>query len=164
MNPAPAEAQRHPGIPRLACRTRPPIRLGRGASPARSTSTPCSRPTPAVLYARLREDAGEDAHSCRASSTSTTPTSFLRKPAGQRQHRPRPAPPPSASLRPIRWRTRSTPLTPTRQVSTIYAPNNTYQVILELNPEYMNNPSALSMLYVRLGGRRPRAARRRGEN
>src|SRR5882757_5104908 len=37
----------------------------------------------------------------------------------------------------------------TRQVSTIYAPNNTYQVIMELSPEYMKNPQALSMLYVR---------------
>lgn len=36
-----------------------------------------------------------------------------------------------------------------RQVSTIYAPNNQYQVILELEPEYQMDPSALSMLYVR---------------
>jgi len=36
-----------------------------------------------------------------------------------------------------------------RQVSTIYAPNNQYQVILELQPEYQADPSALSMLYVR---------------
>jgi HAE1 family hydrophobic/amphiphilic exporter-1 len=37
----------------------------------------------------------------------------------------------------------------TRQVSQIYAPNNTYQVIMELDPEFMKNPQALSMLYVR---------------
>jgi HAE1 family hydrophobic/amphiphilic exporter-1 len=36
-----------------------------------------------------------------------------------------------------------------RQVSTIYAPNNEYQVILELAPEYQADPSALSLLYVR---------------
>ncbi|MFI5294595.1 MAG: efflux RND transporter permease subunit [Thermodesulfovibrionales bacterium] len=36
-----------------------------------------------------------------------------------------------------------------RQVSTIYAPNNQYQVILELDPDYQMEPSALSMLYVR---------------
>jgi HAE1 family hydrophobic/amphiphilic exporter-1 len=36
-----------------------------------------------------------------------------------------------------------------RQVSTIYAPNNQYQVILELEPKYQTDPSALSMLYVR---------------
>jgi len=35
-----------------------------------------------------------------------------------------------------------------RQVSTIYAPNNQYQVILELEPEYQMDPSALSMLYI----------------
>jgi HAE1 family hydrophobic/amphiphilic exporter-1 len=36
-----------------------------------------------------------------------------------------------------------------RQVSTIYAPNNQYQVILELDPKYQTDPSALSMLYIR---------------
>jgi len=36
-----------------------------------------------------------------------------------------------------------------RQVSTIYAPNNSYQVILEVDPKYQQDPSALSMLYVR---------------
>ena len=36
-----------------------------------------------------------------------------------------------------------------RQVSTILAPNNEYQVILELEPQYQMNPSALSLLYVR---------------
>ncbi|MEN2985804.1 MAG: efflux RND transporter permease subunit [Thermodesulfovibrionaceae bacterium] len=34
-------------------------------------------------------------------------------------------------------------------VSTIYAPTNQYQVIVELKPEYQKNPSALNMLYVR---------------
>jgi HAE1 family hydrophobic/amphiphilic exporter-1 len=37
----------------------------------------------------------------------------------------------------------------TRQVSTIYATNNTYQVIMELQPEFQASPAALSMLYVR---------------
>ncbi|OGQ11259.1 MAG: acriflavine resistance protein B [Deltaproteobacteria bacterium RBG_16_71_12] len=37
----------------------------------------------------------------------------------------------------------------TRQVSTIYAPNNTYQVILELLPEMQQDMSALSRLYVK---------------
>jgi HAE1 family hydrophobic/amphiphilic exporter-1 len=36
-----------------------------------------------------------------------------------------------------------------RQVSTIYAPNNQYQVILELLPQYRTDASVLSMLYVR---------------
>jgi HAE1 family hydrophobic/amphiphilic exporter-1 len=35
------------------------------------------------------------------------------------------------------------------QISTIYTPNNQYQVILELLPEYQLDPHALSMLYVR---------------
>src|SRR5205809_7395536 len=37
----------------------------------------------------------------------------------------------------------------TRQVSQIYAPNNQYQVILQVAPEFQNDPRALSMLYVR---------------
>ncbi len=36
-----------------------------------------------------------------------------------------------------------------RQISTIYAPNNEYQVIMELEPRYQMDPSALQMLYVR---------------
>ncbi len=37
----------------------------------------------------------------------------------------------------------------TRQISTIYTPNNEYYVIMELLPEYQNNPNKLSLLYVR---------------
>jgi HAE1 family hydrophobic/amphiphilic exporter-1 len=36
-----------------------------------------------------------------------------------------------------------------RQISTIFAPNNEYQVIMELEPQYQRNPDALSLLYVR---------------
>src|SRR5204863_657775 len=36
-----------------------------------------------------------------------------------------------------------------RQVSTIYAPNNQYWVVMELEPRYQTDPSVLSMLYVR---------------
>jgi HAE1 family hydrophobic/amphiphilic exporter-1 len=36
-----------------------------------------------------------------------------------------------------------------RQVSTIYSPNNQYQVILELEGPYQMEPSSLSMLYIR---------------
>ncbi|MGD0822178.1 MAG: efflux RND transporter permease subunit [Desulfomonilia bacterium] len=35
------------------------------------------------------------------------------------------------------------------QVSTIYAPTNEYQVIVELEPEYQMDPAALSLLYIR---------------
>src|SRR5471032_2340061 len=37
----------------------------------------------------------------------------------------------------------------TRQVSQIYAPNNQYQVILQVAPEYQQDPASLSKLYVR---------------
>jgi hydrophobic/amphiphilic exporter-1 (mainly G- bacteria), HAE1 family len=39
-----------------------------------------------------------------------------------------------------------------RQVSTIFAPNNQYRVILELKPEYQRDANALSSLYVRSKG------------
>jgi hydrophobic/amphiphilic exporter-1 (mainly G- bacteria), HAE1 family len=37
----------------------------------------------------------------------------------------------------------------TRQIMTINTPNNQYQVILELDPKFQNDPSALSQLYIR---------------
>ncbi|HEX7794343.1 MAG TPA: efflux RND transporter permease subunit, partial [Vicinamibacterales bacterium] len=37
----------------------------------------------------------------------------------------------------------------TRQVSTIYAPNNQYPVIMQVAPEFQRDPSALSTIYVR---------------
>jgi HAE1 family hydrophobic/amphiphilic exporter-1 len=37
----------------------------------------------------------------------------------------------------------------TRQVSTIYTPNNEYYVIVELLPQYQNDPNKLSLLYIR---------------
>ncbi len=36
-----------------------------------------------------------------------------------------------------------------RQVSTIYAPNNEYQVIVEVQPHYQSDPAALPLLHVR---------------
>jgi HAE1 family hydrophobic/amphiphilic exporter-1 len=36
-----------------------------------------------------------------------------------------------------------------RQVSTIYTPQNEYWVIMELDPRYQRDPAALSMLYIR---------------
>jgi HAE1 family hydrophobic/amphiphilic exporter-1 len=40
----------------------------------------------------------------------------------------------------------------TRQVSTIFAPTNQYQVIMQVSPEFQQNMSALSMLYVHGAG------------
>jgi HAE1 family hydrophobic/amphiphilic exporter-1 len=36
-----------------------------------------------------------------------------------------------------------------RQISTIFAPNNQYQVLMEVEPQYQRDPSALPLLYVR---------------
>jgi HAE1 family hydrophobic/amphiphilic exporter-1 len=36
-----------------------------------------------------------------------------------------------------------------RQISTIYEPTNAYRVVVELKDEYQNDPTALSLLYVR---------------
>ena len=40
----------------------------------------------------------------------------------------------------------------TRWVSTIYAPNNEYRVLMEVAPQYQWEPSSLAMLYVRSSG------------
>jgi HAE1 family hydrophobic/amphiphilic exporter-1 len=39
-----------------------------------------------------------------------------------------------------------------RQISTIYAPSNTYRVVTELQPQFQADPLVLSMLYVRSSG------------
>jgi HAE1 family hydrophobic/amphiphilic exporter-1 len=36
-----------------------------------------------------------------------------------------------------------------RQISTIFTPNNTYKVIMEVEPRYQTDPEALSRLYIR---------------
>jgi HAE1 family hydrophobic/amphiphilic exporter-1 len=36
-----------------------------------------------------------------------------------------------------------------RQISTIYAPNDQYRVIMELQPRYQRDPAALNLLYIR---------------
>ena len=41
-----------------------------------------------------------------------------------------------------------------RQVSQIYAPDDQYQVILQVDPRYQRDPAALSMLYVQAAGGR----------
>jgi HAE1 family hydrophobic/amphiphilic exporter-1 len=39
-----------------------------------------------------------------------------------------------------------------RQISTIYAPSNTYRVVTQLEDQYQLDPSALSLIYVRSKG------------
>ena len=50
-----------------------------------------------------------------------------------------------------------------RQVSQIFAPDDQYQVILQVDPRYQRDPAALSMLYVQGAGGKlvPLSARRR---
>ena len=45
-----------------------------------------------------------------------------------------------------------------RQVSQIYAPDDQYQVIMRVAPQYQRDPAALSLLYVQDAGRQARAA------
>ena len=51
-----------------------------------------------------------------------------------------------------------------RQVSTIYAPNNEYWVVMELLPEYQRDLSALSLLHVRSHQGHDGAAERGGDD
>jgi HAE1 family hydrophobic/amphiphilic exporter-1 len=46
----------------------------------------------------------------------------------------------------------------TRQVSQIYAPNNQYQVILQVAPQFQKDPASLSKLYVRSSSVQPDAS------
>jgi HAE1 family hydrophobic/amphiphilic exporter-1 len=39
-----------------------------------------------------------------------------------------------------------------QQITTIYAPNNQYRVLMELEPEYQQDPDSLSLLYIRSSG------------
>ena len=39
-----------------------------------------------------------------------------------------------------------------QQITTIYAPNNQYRVLMELEPEYQRDPASLSLLYIRSAG------------
>jgi HAE1 family hydrophobic/amphiphilic exporter-1 len=39
-----------------------------------------------------------------------------------------------------------------QQITTIYAPNNQYRVMMELQPEYQQDPASLSLLYIRSSG------------
>ena len=50
----------------------------------------------------------------------------------------------------------------TRQVSTIFAPNNQYAVVMQVAPEFQRTPAALSMLHLRGRGEQlvPLSARR----
>jgi len=50
-----------------------------------------------------------------------------------------------------------------RQVSTIYAPNDEFWVIMEVLPEFQSSPATLSLLYVRSSGGKLVAARYRGQ-
>ena len=40
-----------------------------------------------------------------------------------------------------------------RQISSIFTPNNEYQVVLEVKPEFQENPNLLSRLYIRSASR-----------
>ena len=48
-----------------------------------------------------------------------------------------------------------------RQVSQIFAPNDEYQVIMQVAPQFQQDPAALSMLYVQATGRQARFRSRR---
>ena len=48
-----------------------------------------------------------------------------------------------------------------RQISQIFAPDDEYQVMMQVAPEFQQNPAALSMLYVQGSGGTPHPAVRR---
>ena len=71
----------------------------------------------------------------------------ITQPAGERRNRPRQGS--AVGVTPAADRDRAEQRLRLAQVSTIYTPTNQYWVILELDPQYQRDPSALSMLYIR---------------
>ena len=51
-----------------------------------------------------------------------------------------------------------------RQVSQIFAPDDQYQVIMQVAPQYQRDPAALSLLYVQVERRQARPALGRGDD
>ena len=123
----------------------PPISLGGRAGPAACTSSRCRTPTPTSCTAGRRFSRPRCA-SCPASRTSAaicrSRTRRSRSTWIATRFRP-------LGLTVNQVETALYNAYGTRQVSTIYAPNNQYQVILQVAPEFQRDPSALSMLYVR---------------
>ena len=50
------------------------------------------------------------------------------------------------------------------QVSTIYTPTNEYWVIMELLPQYQQDPSALGLLFLKSNDGQPRSDQRRRDD
>ena len=154
-----AQAQRRPGDRRVAAQARRPFPGMHGvpaesaadpdrraSSPKRSTRSRCRAPTRDELYKYAPILEAQNAVDARADATSTaTCRSTIRRSTSisiaTRRTR-------SAS-RPDRSRTRSYSAYGARQISTIYAPNDEYWVILEVEPQYQADPATLALLYVR---------------
>ncbi len=122
------------------------------ASAARSTSTRSRTPTP-TSSRRGRRGSSRGCRRC-PSSRDVASDQQTRRAAAHARHRPR-------------HRRRASASTPQaiddtlydafgqRQVSTIFTQLNQYRVILEVKPEFQQDPDALAHIYVRSASRRP---------
>ena len=148
------EAGAGPGHP-VFLQNPPPIRIGgtldQEPVPVHAAGHRHRRALPAartMLEAKMRELPGLQ---------DVTSDLQLKNPQVDGGHRPRPGRR-ARAVGASRSRTRSTRAFGSRQVSTIYAPNNEYQVILELRAAVPARPEALSLLYVRSHDRQAGAA------
>ena len=135
-----------------SCRTRRPS-ASAASSPRASTSSRCRAPTPTSCTASAPQLEAEAARAAGPAGRDQRPADH--EPAGQRRDRPRPG----LGARASRAQQIEDALYNaygTRQVSTIYAPNNQYRVILELEPRVPARPArpvaALRALVERAAG------------
>ena len=127
-----------PGI-RVFLQNPPPIRVGGRFTKSQYQFT-LQSPTPRSCTSIAAAAGGEDRRRCPASGRHQRPAA--QEPAGQRARSTATRPPPWAS-RPSRSRTPCTAPTARGRSRPSTPPNNQYQVILELLPEYQPDPTAL---------------------
>ena len=145
---AAAEAGAHPGRPRLPARTRRRS-ASAACSRAASTSSRCRIPTPRSstasapqFEAALRDVPGLAGRHVRPADQATRrSTSTLDRDQIA-----------ALGLTVDQVESALTSAYGTRQVSQIFAPDDQYQVIMQVAPQYQRDPAALSMLYVQAPG------------
>ena len=135
--------RRCPGI-KVFFQNPPPIRIG-GRTTKGLYQLTIQGPDPKELVRRGPETGGPAAELARDPRREQRPAGP--QPAAQRPHRPRQGDHLGVSARQIEDALANA--YGSRQVTTIYAPNNEYRVILEVKPEFQRDPALLSRLYVR---------------
>ena len=138
------------------CRILPPIRIGGQLTKSQYQYT-LQSPDTDELYQYAPKLEKQPARPAAAAGRHQRPAD--QEPAGHRRYRPRQGvgarTSPRSQIEDALYSAYGS-----RQISTIYAPNNQYQVIMELLPQYQRDPSALSHALCPLQDRTAGAAGR----